>query len=377
MNYIGSKYSLLSDLDAIIDSLRLPKSGIALDLFSGTGAVAQLLKHKGHQTYANDWQHYAYVMASAHLRHNKYPTFPKLHHSSPWKELLNTSKTRLIIPTHSVLKKRSSSAHQPSNKILHYLNNLPGKTGPFYEAYCEGGIEDRLYFSKKNGMKIQAIRDQIEIWQRQELILKDEIHWLIACLLESADRVANTASIYGAYLKKLKSAAEKDLHLIAVHPIASKHVPTKHKTFNKEAIKLLTDLKSKPIDFTYIDPPYNHRQYSDNYHILETLSRWDLPDFIPRGKTGLRPAHELSSNFCKKRRVERSFQKLLTKLTSKTMMISYNNEGLLDEKTLITMVRDLYPKIRFIKIPHKRFKADPKHNLHAETEEILLCATRT
>ena len=38
-------------------------------------------------------------------------------------------------------------------------------------------------------------------------------------------------------------------------------------------------------DVVYLDPPYNNRQYSKNYHVLNYLARYE--DMELRGKTGL------------------------------------------------------------------------------------------
>ena len=43
------------------------------------------------------------------------------------------------------------------------MTNLEHR-GIFFEEYCEGGSGGRLYFSRENGLKIQAIGDQITQW---------------------------------------------------------------------------------------------------------------------------------------------------------------------------------------------------------------------
>ena len=32
------------------------------------------------------------------------------------------------------------------------------------------------------------------------------------------------------------------------------------------------------VDLVYLDPPYNQHRYATNYHVWETLVRWDAPD---------------------------------------------------------------------------------------------------
>ena len=34
-------------------------------------------------------------------------------------------------------------------------------------------------------------------------------------------------------------------------------------------------------DLAYLDPPYNQHSYLGNYHVWETLVRWDEPEFGP------------------------------------------------------------------------------------------------
>ena len=115
----------------------------------------------------------------------------------------------------------------------------------------------------------------------QDLLSAAEEHWLIACLIESADRVANTASIYGAFLKRVKASAQKPLRLVALLPPSSPHGRLPHRVHKDAAAEVLQRHSTPDHTLTYIDPPYNHRQYSANYHVLETIARWDIDAFQP------------------------------------------------------------------------------------------------
>ncbi|MFC1616618.1 DNA adenine methylase [Candidatus Margulisiibacteriota bacterium] len=338
MNYIGSKLSLLEHIKDILRKHQVPLDGIALDLFTGTSIVAQLFKSLGYQTYANDWQYYAYLLSFAYISLNK----------------------------------------SPDKSKLNYLNKLPGKSGPFYEAYAEGGKAKRLYFSKQNGLKIQAIRDQIFTWQVNKEISLEENNWLIACLLQASDKVANTASVYGAHLKHLKKPAQKDLILKAITPISSTWPKSKHKTFCTESVSLVQSLKNVPL-ITYIDPPYNHRQYSANYHILETIAFWDLDKFTPRGVTGLRSDTNQQSPYCLKTQAYPAFDKLFSYIKSPYLLFSYNNEGILSEKQLSDLFNKYFIKIDFQKINYQRFRADQdkinrKYKAEKTQEFLILCS---
>ncbi len=242
--------------------------------------------------------------------------------------------------------------------MLRYLNALEGARGPFYEAYCRGGRSRRLYFSKKNGRRIQAIRDAIEGWDAEGLLSQPEKAWLVACLIESADRVANTASVYGAFLKHVKASARKPLRMVALRPVPSPHPAGQHRVFREDGLALLERLGKANIQLTYIDTPYNHRQYAANYHILETIARWDVDQFEPRGVTGLREAEELRSDFCLRTAVEKAYRQLFRRLRSDYVLLSYNDEGLLDRKALVSLFDEFCSDVDFREMEWKRFRAD-------------------
>lgn len=251
MNHIGSKRSLLPEISRILDDAAVPSQGLALDLFAGTGAVAQLLKQRGHIVYANDWQQYSYATNVALIEHDDLPSFDRLLSNSRWRMRILWTTNQLGI--------RAASSESSAGLVIQYLNQLPGYRGAFYEAYCEGGRANRLYFSARNGLRIQAIRDEIEEWAEAELITTSEKAWLVACLIESADSVANTASIYGAYLKQIKPSAQRELSLCLVQPVHSPRAH-EHKVFCCDSRDLLERLSETGFQLVYIDPPYNARQ---------------------------------------------------------------------------------------------------------------------
>jgi adenine-specific DNA-methyltransferase len=359
MNYIGSKYSLLEEIGSVLNAHQVPRQGIALDLFAGTGAVAQLLKLRGHTVYANDWQHYSHVTNVAFIEHNTFPAFDLLLADGRWRERICGAAPGRDILTFSINGREPLAKDLPCAQALRYLDQLPGRRGPFYEAYCCGGQAGRMYYSRENGLRIQAIRDQIEAWSDAKLVTLGEKAWLVACLIESADRIANTASIYGAYLKHVKKSAQKPLALVALQPAPSALPAEQHRVFCEDGVELLSRLGQ--LRLVYVDPPYNHRQYASNYHVLETIARWDLDQFEPRGVTGLRDAQAQRSDFCMRSTVEAAFRQLFERVRSEYLLFSYNNEGLLPEEKLLGLFEEFCSDISFKVIPFKRFRADVDH----------------
>src|SRR5690606_4557620 len=124
---------------------------------------------------------------------------------------------------------------------------------------------------------------------------------LITSLLEAADAVANTASVYGAFLKHLKKSAQKDIRLEIPNYVLNE---ADHEVFNEDANMLIEKVEG---DILYMDPPYNHRQYGANYHLLNTIAKYD--EFIPSGKTGLREYER--SAWCMRGKVADVFEDLI------------------------------------------------------------------
>lgn len=234
---------------------------------------------------------------------------------------------------------------------LRELNYLRGEERFVFKHYCVGGGTGRQYFSDENGLRIDAIRQKIEEWLATKQIDRGLYYFLLTSLLEAADAVANTASVYGAYLKHLKKTAQKDMFLQPADYVINDE---DHEVYNEDANKLIGNIEG---DILYLDPPYNHRQYGANYHMLNTIAMYD--DFTPAGKTGLR-SYELSK-WCVKNQVSVVFDDLIKKAKFKHIFLSYNNEGLMS----IQEVRDImskYGRYELIETDYQRFKADKTEN---------------
>ena len=174
---------------------------------------------------------------------------------------------------------------------------------------------------------------------------------MLASLIESADKVANTASVYGAFLKHLKKSAQKELILESADFIQNDN---SHHVFNEDSNKLIKKISG---DILYLDPPYNQRQYSANYHLLNTIAIYK--PFIPKGITGL-PEYNRSS-YCKKNEVKDSFEELIKNASFKYIFLSYNNEGLMSKEDVENTMKK-YGKYDLVTQEYQRFKADKNEN---------------
>ena len=222
-----------------------------------------------------------------------------------------------------------------------------------------------MYFSDFNAKKCDAIRIAIEDWFNQDKINENEYFFLLGSLINSIDKCANTASVYGAYLKKLKKSALKEMELTAL-PIMQGTVHCK--VYNEDISELIKNVSG---DILYLDPPYNARQYCSNYHMLETIARYDNPEI--KGKTGLRDYADQKSVFCIKNKVADAFAELIKNAKFKYIFLSYNNEGLMSFDTIEKIMKK-YGKYKVYMQQYRRFKADNARDTKSDsTIEYLHC----
>ena len=328
---IGSKYNILFDIYKIFKKENITGNSF-FDVFSGSAVVGRFFK-KIYSIISNDSLYFSYVLQRGLIGINNIPSFSNLNITN----LSNEPKKRIY-------------------QILNYLNSLKGVEGFIYEHYTPAskdvdGIE-RKYFRIENGMKIDAVRIKIEDWFKESYVSEEEYFYLLTSLLIAVQRIANISGTYGAFNKFWDPRAHKPLTLKYIEVITSKFA---HTAYNENIFDLLDKVTS---DIAYIDPPYNSRQYIANYHLLETIAKYDNPKI--KGKTGIREyGNKEKSIFCSKKEAQNAFLKLINGLKTRYIVISYNSEGLLKKDQIIQILEDSEIKnIKFYNIRYRRFKSN-------------------
>jgi adenine-specific DNA-methyltransferase len=187
-----------------------------------------------------------------------------------------------------------------------------------------------MYFTHENAGRIDVVRRQLEKWRGEGLINDEAYYILMAALLEGADRVANTAGVYAAFIKEWQPNARRPLRLLPQRPVRG---PRGSAAYQDDAAQVARALG--PIDLLYVDPPYNSRQYAGYYHIPEIIARgWFEGHPRITGKTGLLADRTQQSAWCSPRRVEQALDELLQSTGAQHVLVSYNSEGLLSARTL-------------------------------------------
>ncbi|MFI3297730.1 MAG: DNA adenine methylase [bacterium] len=325
MNYIGSKYKLLPFIhktikDVVGEDL---SDKVFCDIFAGTGIVGRSFKTSVSKVIANDIEYYSYVLNKNYIGNH-----------TP------------IANTDELINKLNA---------IGFVND-----GFIYKNYCVGGGTERQYFSDDNGMKIDAIRTHIENWKDNNVIDDNCYYFLLCSLLECADKLANTASVYGAFLKQIKKSASKELIL---QPAIYECNFNEHEVYNEDANILINKIEG---DILYLDPPYNARQYGANYHLLNTIAEYK--DFTPKGKTGLREYSK--SKYCTSKTVKTEFESLIKNANFKYIFLSYNNEGLMSFDEIKTIMSK-YGEYDVVEQEYQRFKADKTENRNHKAQSTI------
>lgn len=338
MRLIGNKSRLLGEIEALLRDRGL-SGGTLVDIFCGTASVGRHFKSLGFRVIANDHLSMCYTKAVAEVEVSQYPAFEALR--KKYSEIFRSPDFAQTFSAQGSLCFDGASALELA-KVIHLLDRyVEPEEGLIFRNYCPGGGKGRLYFIDENGRKIDGILGFLRENYRQETLSREELYLLLSSLLDAADRVANISGTYGAYLKSLQRNAVAALQLKVPEVLVS---PLKHQAFQEDSNELVRRVKG---DVLYIDPPYNHRQYAANYHVLDIIAELHKIDDLVQyeaslyGKTGLRPYESFRSAYCvppsprsKGNNVLSAMTDLILSSKCKHVVVSYNEEGLLTRDEL-------------------------------------------
>lgn len=266
--YIGSKHKLTKWIFSIINEEC--GNGTFADIFAGTGAVAAAAVGWFDKIIVNDFLHSNEVIYKAFFG----------------VETWSGDKLQNIIREYGNIPARDMEDN-------YFSANYGGK-----------------FFSHGSAQIIGHIREDIE--RRKDELNDREYNILVASLLYSTDRIANTVGHYDAYFKKGEIRDRFSMKLI--RPLDIKNVSIFREDANAIVRRIVADV-------VYIDPPYNSRQYSRFYHVLETLTRWHKPELYG---VAMKPKAENMSDYCRVS-AKNKFTDLVNNLQARHIVVSYNN----------------------------------------------------
>ena len=276
IKYIGSKRLLVEQIVALVKAM--PNVSTVGDFFSGTSRVGHALKLNGYRVVANDHNEYAATLARCYVEADR--------------------------ETHYVA----------AEKLLKKLSHVEPVRGYVTETFCEKSH----YFQAENGMRIDAMRSAIAEMKVPEPLQSV----LLVSLMEAADRVDSTTGVQMAYLRNWSARSYNKLEL-RVPNLAPRAAAGGSKAYNLDALDAADLLEC---DVAYLDPPYNQHKYLGNYHVWETLVRWDAPEVY--GKACKRiDCRTRTSDFNSRPRFRETFASMVKKIRARYLIVSFSDEG--------------------------------------------------
>lgn len=289
IRYLGSKNKIIPLILDVTNSLSLSEQTV-IDIFTGTTRVAQAYKQNG-------WD-------------------------------VTTSDLSWASESYSYNFICNEGEHHTLQKYCDHLNSLDGIEGWLTNNYCDArGDKDGIVrvWKRHNGMKADAIRDEIENMQLE----KWEKMALITSLIFSLDKVDNTVGLQQAYLKDWKS--KRVDKLIEMKPILG---PSG--SIGKHIVGNCLQIAYDSAEVAYLDPPYTPADYSTYYHIWDSITRWDKPNVslktnrrIDRVKSGDKYDMKMRSPWYSKKSALKATKQLVDRLPVKYCIFSYSDEGLI------------------------------------------------
>lgn len=288
IKYLGSKRKLLP---AIVDAVRAfgPDVSTVLDLFSGTSRVGHALKGGGYRVVANDHNAYAHALATCYVATDR------------------------------------EDVEREALQLIAEMNAFAGSPGWFTETFCERA----RYFQPKNGARIDRIRDEIE---RRALPVELRAVLLVS-LMEAADRVDSTTGVQMAYLKQWAPRAHNDLEL-RLPDVRPRVAAGKCGAHGLDALDAVASIEA---DLVYLDPPYNQHSYLGNYHVWESLVRWDKPPVYGVANKRI-DVRDRRSRFNSKRACKEALAAIIAAVRAPRLLVSFSNEGYVTRRDLEEML---------------------------------------
>ncbi len=326
--YIGSKSRMISFIKEVMEKEKIEYSSF-LDLFGGTGIVGDSFNDSKTKIYVNDLLKSNYLSYLAWFGNDK----------------IDKKKIQKYIDSYNSLSELKDNYFS-----INFSNT---------------------YFSKENCKKIGFIREDIEEKYINGILNIRERAILITSLLYAMDKIANTVGHYDAYRKNGDLDRQLELCMLDLKSNANNK---NNKIFNEDSNELVRNIKA---DVVYIDPPYNSRQYSDAYHLLENVAMWEKNEVFGVAKKMER--NGIKSKYCSVS-APLAFKDLIENINAKYIIVSYNNMGnkgagrsqaKISDEDIITILNKK-GKVKKYEIDFAQFNTGKTH-IENHKERLFVC----
>ncbi len=325
--YIGNKRKLLPLITRGLQHTGC-RRGLFVDLFAGSTVVARMAKSLGYRVVANDWEPYSYEIARGTVSLNHVPSF--------------------------------SHVGRPE-QVFTYLNQLEPLHGYIARHLCPEDDEhpdvmrERMFFTRQNGERIDAIQEQIATWESEHKLSLDERAFLLNSLTYAVSYASNTSGVFKGFHNgwggKTGTALYRIRGVLTLAPSAVFDNRQENMALREDAQRLasrLPEILGQRPDIVYVDPPYNQHPYGSNYHVLNTVTLWDKPKLNPDILVNGRPYDK--SAIRKDWRTERrsayntrkaalpAFRSLIDRLDARWVLVSYSTDGNMSARDVLRVL---------------------------------------
>jgi adenine-specific DNA-methyltransferase len=398
---MGSKQSIAGTVKDIISGF---EPGPCLDLFSGMCSVAGALADIERETWCNDVQRYANLVARVIVASDeKLPNYEST--ITLLKPLFVRNKSILVSRFRSDLNRerrvlKGEGDYEEYSRLSNQWKHVGNCDELSEEAERLNGKSEEIpyrlasitfaysYFGLGQAIEIDSIRYAIDTARRRGTITNNVARWCLVGLLQTVSHVSTSPGHFAQYLnvkegnfERIRRQRKKSIwdlfrsQIGEIEPHGSKEWRSKNKVFCMPSIDLLDKiLKEKRFPgVVYADPPYSKAQYSRYYHVLETLTRYDYPE---SNYKGLYRQDRFTTPFSHKSKVEKSIRAIFERISrmGSSIVVSYPSSGILYKAggNIVSIINEYYRSIEIEKISYKHSTMGAAHGeAKSEVEEKL------
>ena len=345
--YLGNKRSLLSDIYTFCQE-NCPDARSVLDIFAGTTNVARMFKEKGFTVYSNDANRFSQVLGRTYLELSHYPEFVGLDELKSdisdfnLKKRLSDDLSKYYDLEDDYKNELININFIESIKVFNFLNSLtdiiPEVDYIFLDYYTQFGNKSnyksmrgtegkRNYFSKENAIILDNILYFLKKWKSDAIINDEEFHFILTAIIEEVVLIANVNGTFHDFNRnKLWPNSLQKFYL----KIPAVQVDNKVKGFSFCSDSINVASKNNiQVDLLYIDPPYNFRQYTAYYHLLNFIAAFPtIPDIAAylanlEFVRGQNPKDDFTSDFCFKDKFIDALDTMIEDVNPRYIIMSY------------------------------------------------------
>ncbi len=349
ITYLGNKRALLGHIDGMVCHVRDELGGRRLDcadLFSGSGAVARLLKRHARTLHVNDLEGYSAVLNRCYLTNRA--DFPE----EAYERAFVRAQTALEHPVEGIIAR----------------NYAPADDGDIRPG-------ERVFYTRRNALTIDTLRAFIDT------VDEGLRPYFLAPLLAEASVHNNTAGVFKGFYKDSRTgvgrfggngenALSRILGPITLQRPVLSAFSCESRVYRQDAGALAGALP--PLDLVYLDPPYNQHPYGSNYFMLNVIAENRLPGPLSR-VSGI-PEGWNRSDYNRPARAEAALGQLVSDLNARYVLISYNSEGFIKPEQMETLL-GRFGRVERKDIPYNTYRASRNlagRALHVEESLFLL-----